>query len=243
MNIVVCDDNKIFADTLVKKISMLIPRSSNFGNIDFDCRYIYPADKLLKYAEDNRIDILFLDITMPEINGLEVARRFYEEYPDTLIIFVTSYENYVFHSLKFNPFRFIRKNALDEELEEAVISALSKLLSADEYLTITNRSDCARINIKRILYMEKEKDSNYINIVTIDDTYRYRANINELTEQFKESMFIKINAGTIVNLRHITAIQQGVVLLSDNKKLMCAKKYMRDIKEKYIEYLRGKDIG
>lgn len=240
MNIVVCDDNKIFADTLVKKISMLIPRSSNFGNIDFDCRYIYPADKLLKYAEDNRIDILFLDITMPEINGLEVARRFYEEYPDTLIIFVTSYENYVFHSLKFNPFRFIRKNALEEELEEAVISALGKLLSADEYLTITNRNDCTNINIQRVLYMEKEKDSNYITIVTVDDRYRYRANINELHDQFKGHMFVKINSGTLVNLRHISAVQEGEILMSDNQRLLAAKKYIRDIKERYIEFMRGK---
>lgn len=240
MNIVVCDDNKIFADTLVKKISMLIPRSSNFGNIDFDCSYIYPADKLLKYAEDNRIDILFLDITMPGTDGLEVARQFYEEYPETLIIFVTSYENYVFHSLKFNPFRFIRKSALPEELDEAVISALGKLLSAEEYLTITNRNDCTKINLQRILYMEKEKDSNYISVVTVDDIYRYRANINELTEQFKDRMFVKINAGTIVNLRHITAFQEGVVLTSDNRKLTAAKKYTRNIKERYIEFMRGK---
>ncbi len=240
MNIVVCDDNKIFAQALVKKISMLIPRSSNFGNVDFDCSYIYPAERLLKYAEDKRIDILFLDITMPEIDGLEVARRFYEDYPETLIIFVTSYENYVFHSLKFNPFRFIRKDALKEEFEEAVISALDKILSADEYLTITNRNDCTRINIQRILYMEKEKDSNYINIVTVDDVYRHRANINELSEQFKGRMFVKINAGTLVNLRHITAVQEGVVLMSDNQKLQSAKKYTRNIKERYIEFMRGK---
>ncbi|MBQ4561228.1 MAG: response regulator transcription factor [Clostridia bacterium] len=239
MNIVVCDDNKTFAETLVKKINILIPRSSNFGNIDFDCSYIYPAEKLLKYAENKRIDILFLDITMPDINGLEVAQRFYEDHSDTLIIFVTSYENYVFHSLKFNPFRFIRKNALKEELEEAVISALGKLLSADEYLTITNRNDCTRINIQRILYMEKEKDSNYINIVTVDDTYRHRANINELSEQFKGHMFVKINAGTIVNLRHISAVQEGELLMSDNQRLLAAKKYIRDIKERYIEFMRG----
>lgn len=240
MNIVVCDDNKIFAETLVKKINMLIPRSSNFGNVDFDCSYIYPADRLLKYAEDKRIDILFLDITMPEIDGLEVARHFYEDYPETLIIFVTSYENYVFHSLKFNPFRFIRKDSLKEEFEEAVISALGKLLSADEYLTITNRNDCTKINIQRILYMEKEKDSNYINIVTVDDRYRYRANINELSEQFKGRMFVKINAGTLVNLRHISAVQEGVVLMSDNQKLLSAKKYIRNIKERYIEFMRGR---
>ena len=97
------------------------------------------------------------------------------------------------------------------------------------------------INMKEALeYMEKEKDSNYISVVTVDDRYRYRANINELSEQFKGHMFVKINSGTLVNLRHITAVQEGEILMSNNQRLLAAKKYIRDIKERYIEFMRGK---
>ena len=125
MKIIVCDDDRNFANKIIKETKNIIAKNNDYCDLNIDFEYIYPAKDLMSYAGNNHIDILFLDIKMPNIDGLMVAEKFYELYPNTIIIFVSNFDNYVFYSIRFNPFRFIRKSNLNNELGEAVTSAIS----------------------------------------------------------------------------------------------------------------------
>ena len=157
MKIIVCDDNKNYANSLMDNIANIISKSTLFENIPFDCKYIYPAKLLFEYAKKHPIDILFLDISMPGTDGLDIAETFHDYYPSTKLLFITNYEQYVFYSFRFSPFRYIRKNNLNNELEEALLSATNDIYNNNDFITITNRDQCIQISLSNIMYFEKEK--------------------------------------------------------------------------------------
>lgn len=244
MKIIICDDNKEFSRMLSDKITEILRSDERYEGFDVECNCLYPADKVIEYAKNEHIDILFLDINMPGTNGLETAEKFFNEHKDTYIIFVSDLENYVFYAIRFNPFRFIRKPNLDNELTEALTSALDEILISDRQIEVCNRDECVSVNISRIIYIEKEKRGNYLDINTIDGHYRYRCNIAQIYEELKDAYFVKINSGTIVNMKHIMTIQQdGLLLMSGNNMLTVSKKYLSDLTSSYIKYMRNKKGG
>lgn len=243
MNIVICDDEKAFADKLKKDIHKYISQNELYCNMNINCICLYSPDALMAYAEHVKTDILFLDISMPGTDGIKIAESFYDFHPETLIIFTTNYEEYVFLALRFNPFRYLRKSTLDNELEEALTSALKNLLISDKYLTVNNRSNCTQISVHRIIYIEKEKSTNYLNIVCKDEKYRDRRGINELTANLDPSLFIRINIGTVINIKHIISIKEDRVILSNNAALPISKKYCANLKAKYITFMREREKG
>ena len=65
-------------------------------------------------------DIVFLDIDMPEMNGFDIAKILNNIRPDITIIFVSSFDNFVFESFEYHPFRFVRKSNLKEDIDSAL---------------------------------------------------------------------------------------------------------------------------
>ncbi|MBQ3183755.1 MAG: response regulator transcription factor [Clostridia bacterium] len=244
MKIIICDDNQEFSAMLSDEVKKILHSNERYSMLDIECRCIYPASKVIEYADTEHIDILFLDINMPDTNGFETAERFYNEHKDTYIIFVSDIENYVFYAIRFNPFRFIRKPNLSNELTEALTSALDEILISDRQIEVCNRDECVSLNISRIVYIEKEKRGNYLNIRSIDGNYRHRCNLVHIAEELSDAYFVKINSGTIINMKHIMTIrQEGTVLMSDNSVLTVSRKYLPELTSSYIKYMRNKKGG
>ena len=244
MKIIICDDNKEFSSMLYDDVEKIIRSDRRYEALDIECRCIYPASRVIECADTEHVDILFLDINMPGIDGLETAERFYNEHKDTYIIFVSDFENYVFYAIRFNPFRFIRKPNLKNELTEALTAALDEILLSDRQIEVSNRDECVSLNINRIVYIEKEKRGNYLNIISIDGSYRRRCNLAQISEELADAYFVKINSGTIINMKHIMTIRQdGIVLMSDNSMLAVSKRYLSDLTSRYIKYMRNKKNG
>lgn len=238
MNIVICDDEKAFADKLETDIRRMISANDRFCGLNLSCKYIYPPKALLDYSENEIIDILFLDINMPGIDGLKIAECFFDIHPETLIIFVTNYDEYVFRSLRFNPHRYLRKNRIDDELGEALFSALSLLMGTTSHLAVSDRNGISRVALQRIIYIEKEKATNYIKIVCRNEEYRDRRGIKELISTLDPSVFVRINVGTVVNVKHILSVKEDTVMLYGNHRLPVSKKYLPGLKKAFLEYMR-----
>ena len=108
INIVVCDDDQDFLDNIQKELFHL----ANTLNIAIETYLYTDGNKVvdLIYNDKEDFDILFLDIDMPDISGLEVAKKLREKGSDIILIFISAHEQYVFDSIEYNPFRYIRKN-------------------------------------------------------------------------------------------------------------------------------------
>lgn len=166
-----CDDEAKILEDLSVKIK------SEFENLS--CKIdLYTTEnsiELLEYLKNYPVDILFLDIDMPTISGMEIAQTLLNSEIKTLLVFVTGQDALVYKSFKYHPFGFIRKTYFDEEISGVVKSLVEEMQkSSDTFLFKTN-DGFNRIKLRDILYFESE--SNYINLHTKESVYKFRSNM------------------------------------------------------------------
>ena len=103
MRIAICDDNVKIHSRLEEEVQKIADEMK--VNMEVTC--FSDGESLLDVIKENEneFDILLLDVDMPEVSGLEVAKILREMESNVMIIFVSAYENYVFDSIKYGPFR------------------------------------------------------------------------------------------------------------------------------------------
>lgn len=237
IEIMICDDDYNFIKQTEEVLYDCI-NCSPFADLNYTIRVTTSSYELMKIADSYSPDILILDIHMPEINGLEIAEKFHDNKVKTKIIFLTNYEQFVFYSLRFSPFRFIRKTAMSKELPEAIESALKSILGSVKNLTIKRYSDYQVIPLNTIKYIEKAKYKNSVNIVCCNETVEYRETISVLDKKLEGNGFVKINSGTLVNLRYIKKIEGQDVILTDYNILRISQSNIEIIKKEFAKYIR-----
>lgn len=237
MRIAVCDDNSEFGKELSKYIENLVITSGYYDD-SLKVEYIQSSKSLISHLSDYGVDILFLDIAMPEIDGFDIAAYINDNNLQTCIIFVSSFENNVFYSLRYKPFRFIRKDKYKEEIGEALMSAYKELTAKNRYIMITRHSDVIPVRISRIIYAEKEKRSNYMAIRTADDIYRYRGTLSDFEALVRESDFVKASQNAYINMEQIINIKDNTVFLKGGHEYYISPKYKAAVLQKFFEFMR-----
>lgn len=142
---------------------------------------------------DKEFELYFLDIDMPEIDGITYARRIKDNYPLAKIIFISYRSDLVFDAIKVFPFSFIRKEKMIEELP-MVIDKICEL-EKDKMLEINEKFS---LPIDNIIYIEKRGSYSYI--YTDSNEYKLRKSLSSIFD-FMNSYFVYINKGTIVNTK------------------------------------------
>lgn len=104
MNIIICDDNPLICDEIHSLVSDFFT-NYNYTSPVF---HIYNDGQAL-LSSDIKPDIVFLDIQMPELNGITVGNALHSKYPDTIIIVITSFIDYLDDAMRFKVFRYITK--------------------------------------------------------------------------------------------------------------------------------------
>ena len=174
IKIVVCDDEKKILNTLSEKISQ------TFLNKDMEIRIFETTSptKALEYIKSNVVDVVFLDIDMPILSGMDIAESLLNEEYKGLLIFVTSHDSLVYSSFKYHPFGFIRKSYFDDEIEEVISRIIDEMSHRDCIFTYKTNDGIYRVNISEILYFESE--SNYLLIHLIDKVHKFRGTMSQL---------------------------------------------------------------
>ena len=108
IQIVICDDEQ----KMISNISEVVKDTVSL--CDISC--FSSGKDLVESLENERYDLLLLDIDMPGITGLDIAKSIANSDPKPLIIFVTGHDELVYHSLQFHPFGFVRKSYMDREI-------------------------------------------------------------------------------------------------------------------------------
>ena len=109
LQIAICDDNRADGQMMKALLSESLQIMGEPG-----CCHIFQNGKALEYeVEDGQdFDLLFLDIELGDEDGFLLAKRLQSSLPASLLIFVSSYEKYVYDSFKLQPFRFLPKRCL-----------------------------------------------------------------------------------------------------------------------------------
>ncbi len=215
--IAICDDEPLHID---KIRSILLDEETD--------NYTKPANLLNAITAGKRYDVLFLDIMMPEIDGISLARELRELDEDMLIVFITSKIEFMQTGYEVKAFRYLLKDQIDTGLPKIWKDIEKELLDrADTYFTYEFERKTYRYPCRDILYLE----SNLRRIIlhTNRDTATLYGKLDDLA--IKYPMFVRIHKSFLVNRRHIRSISAGMVVLSNGDVLPISRKYADSLEE------------
>ena len=237
INILICDDDKDF----IKKTSSLVDSllcSSPYIDLDYKIHSTDDPLSLKALAKNTPPDILILDIHMPKADGFEIAEEFFTNQVKTKIIFLSSYDELVFYSLRFSPFRFIRKATMDKELPEALYSAVKLIQNDNTNLVVRHYTDIQYVPLNSIKYIEKIKNKNAVSLICHSGTLSHRETIQTLARLLEPQGFVRINSGTLVNLKYVKRISGGDLYIGDEI-LKISESNVEKVKLALAQYMRA----
>lgn len=233
VQVAVCDDEMIFLEYFVGQISTQFMKE----NMEVYIKSYTDGTKLLKENGEIPFDVLFLDIEMPNINGIEVAQTIRAVNPFINIIFVTNRDDLVFQSIHYKPFRFLRKSRLEEELSEAIQAVTKKIRSENQYYTIRFNNSFKQIRITDIYYVESYKHDIFIH--TKDEKHRIRNKMENMEKELEVFGFIRVHSGFLVNYRYIHSIDKTKIVLANKEMIPVSRHRLENVKQKLQLYARG----
>ena len=225
MDIAVVDDEK----TIREHISALVEEQQP-GN----CIVAYATGEEL-LASGKRFDIVFLDIQMEGMNGIEAARNLREQQGDTVLIFITGIKEYVFDALDLYAFQYLLKPIDEDKFAEVLQRAVREVGRKKERRVLFIKSRNLTLDQSEILYIESR--AKKVEIHTVRQTIEIYAAMNELEGQLGEE-FYRCHRAYIVNLDCITEYDSESITLTTGDRVFLTKKKYGEFVKAYMWHLQ-----
>lgn len=231
IGIAVCDDDKKFSE----RMKLLIEQYFTEQSAEINAAVFNSGADFL--SDNTDYNAVFLDIDMPDMGGFEIAEQLSE---DTLIIFVTTHDELVYSSLKFRPFRFIRKTYLEEELPEAleeINKEIAKRGASSKFVLQTKNGE-ALLNVSNIKYIEIYTHSIWVYTVSGEILECY-GSLAAMEKQLNEFDFVRTHKSYLVNCRYIFSIEKNRIILDDKTEIPLSRYKVDAVKSKFKNHLRS----
>ena len=215
--IAICDDEQLH----IEKIrSILCDEETD--------TYTHPKALLDAILSGSRYDVLFLDILMPELDGISLARELRGLDEDMILVFITSEIRFIQTGYEVRAFRYLLKEQLDTGLPKIWQDIKKELLDRqDAYFTYEFERKTYRYPCRDILYLE----SNLRRIIlhTAGKTAYLYGKLDDIAEKYPG--FIRIHKSYLVNRKYIRTISAGTVVLANGGILPVSRKYAASLEE------------
>jgi len=189
--------------------------------------------KAIGFLNSEKIDLIFLDINMPDISGIQLLQTLS---PRPLIIFTTAYSQYAVESYELNALDYLLKPVTFERFLMAINKAAAAFSSKntagpDEEAAIFVKSgpQTYQVKLKDILYLQKE--GNYINLHLNDQVILIRESMGDVFDLVPETDFIRVHKSYVVAIRHIEMIEVHQVTVN-KKKIPVGSTYRDSLRER-----------
>ncbi|WP_339836981.1 LytTR family DNA-binding domain-containing protein [uncultured Maribacter sp.] len=203
INCIVVDDEELARALLISYIEKL-----DFLNLVGEAENPLVALQLMKEYD---VDVLFLDIQMPEIKGTDFAKMVDS---NTKIIFTTAYSQYALEGYELNAVDYLLKPITFERFVTAVNKVKSnKTLEKSNAITIKSGYDLHKVKYEDILYVVS--DSEYVTFHLSDKKIISNQRLKVLEQELPSSMFMRVHRSYIINKSSVTGLKGRDLLLSD----------------------------
>ncbi|MGL5437292.1 MAG: LytR/AlgR family response regulator transcription factor [Lachnospiraceae bacterium] len=231
MKIGICDDSP--RDKALLKTALL----SVICNYDtLEC--FEHGAALLESHEAKPFDILFLDIGMPNLNGIDVAKEVRSTSQLTHIIFVTQYRDYAAESYAVKAFSYLNKPVERNQLQEVFRQARNSRLEDGKCLGFIIDYDMVYVRTSAIIYAETLR--NKIRVHTYDKVFDTRMTMRELSRQLDGYGFYRLHTSYLINLNCVRSIQHKTVTLESGVEIPVGKTIrVNEIKSSILSWRRG----
>ena len=230
MRIAICDDEKCIRELIGNKVKEQYP--------DSEIVFYQSGEEML--LSDKHVDILFLDIQMSGIDGMETARELRKKDKKIIIIFVTAMEEYVFQAFDVGAFHYIVKPIDDAKFKDVLHRAVGEWTSKkavkkepeEKYLMINNGGVHIKVTIDDIVYAEVF--NRKVVIHKLNETIEYYGKMADL-EALAGDSFYRPHRAYLINFKYVEKYDATTIYLEKGTALMAKQKYPEFVK-KYMKY-------
>ena len=231
MKIAICDDEINFQKELQKELEKY------YGVLEVEIEVFNSGNDFLERFDNNPMDfqIIFMDIEMPGLNGLDVSKRIREVNQSVPIIFLTSHTELAMDGYEVEAFRFLDKPLRMEKLADT-LSAFDKLRLLDSKIELQDGERILLVEWKEIQYVQSE--NVYINVYLENDRYLIRKKLSEMEEQMPKQIFYKPHRSYLVNLRFMKSFDGKKILMNNGVEIPLSRGKQNELKTALMNYLR-----
>ena len=238
LRIGVCDDESVFRQQIVDCLNQCVEEKirpeteiQTFGN----------GKDLIKAAGKKRFDIVFLDVEMEEMDGLQAAAVLRRQDQKTIIVYISSYPEYALDAFKVKAFRFLKKPVESEgfkKLWRVVLEEYQELYHQFAFMVSGIPNSC---EIQEIFYIEA--DGNYIRIHTEETVvFNVMMRMKEAEEKLKAVGFVRVHHRFLVNLRKIKTFERYTLTLKNGENLNISRRKWDEFMEAKMALLRSEAL-
>ncbi len=204
MRFAVCDDEEKFrvqARDMIDKLA---------GSLDVIVDVYEDGRALLDAFDKNPYDVLFLDIEMPAMDGITLARKLRERSDNIYIVFLTGHVEYALEGYEVNALRYLTKPVQEDKLREVIRFVMDKNTSKRQVM-IKEDGEEMLLNVADIIYLEAQ--NQYVMIYTTEGEHLIRYNISDFEEKLKNDGFFRCHRGYLISLAKVKKLVKSDVLM------------------------------
>lgn len=242
LQIAICDDEQYYR----KKIQTLLTQYFYHKDLEYSIQS-YPSGEVFLSQRENSVkyDIVFMDISMKELDGIQTASQIRAFHSDTQLVFVTAFIDYALEGYKFNAVRYIMKDTLDTAIPECMDAILHKMRLAQ--VTFSFIDGDATLYTDNILYIESQKHKSYfyymqpglVNSVTARTgvvTYQIYEKLDLIEQKLSEHGFLRIHKSYLVNIKHIRRLNNYTAFLDTGEELPVPRVRYQSVRELFVAH-------
>lgn len=230
ISIAICDDSVNMLTSLDEGIKDYASRNEKEIRT-----FLYHDGPDLLNEYTGKFDLIFLDIKMPKMNGVDVAKKIREKDSKVMIIFLTSLMQYALEGYKVNATNYIIKPISSKRLEMELDRCMKVISQKEEpYICFHNDNGNYRILLKEIIYIETYNRNLLIH--TNEKNIICYWKMKELESKIGSYGFARNHSSYIINLFYVENIEKNDIKLSTGERLPISKTKKKEFMEKLAEY-------
>ena len=226
--IALCDDNQ----TAVRQLEELVQEYLEKKKIEAILLSFFNAEELLNYTEE--VDVLFLDIDMPEKDGIQVGWELRKRGSQCKIIMATGREDRFKETYRFSPFRFATKPFMKDEIEEYLEEVMKTFIGRNKMQFYKARVPY-QIEERQIQYIRAYDGYVEAKIKGRDALMRKETSLGKLEEEVDVCLFYRVNREYMVNMYYIENYKSGIVYVCDLQ-IKVSRRNKKDFEKKFQEF-------
>lgn len=188
------------------------------------------------YSTD--FDIVFLDIQMPGLNGMETAREVRRMDSSVIIIFVTNLAQFAISGYEVEALDFILKPVNRYAFALTIRRAIARMTkNVEDYITVKTDGASRAVRISSIRYVEVM--GHYVIFHTVEGNYTEYVTLKEVFGRIQRNVFVLCNRSYLINLQHVSAIDGNDVIIG-NEKIPISRPRRKEFLSALSDYMGGK---
>jgi len=227
LRIAICEDTPTEAQTLISFIEQ--------SGIESEITHFLTGEALLDIFEKGLYDLIFLDVYMERINGIETAEGIREKDAQVVIVFTTTSDDFTREGYRLNAYKYMLKPIEASDVVEALeLATLKRDKAQGAVLSIVVDGKPVTILLSDIIYVESNNRRSVV--YTEDGEYATLTTIDALEKMLPAPRFLRSHRAYVVNLDHVQDIDEDFLMDNGNRAYIRVKDF-RKIKHAYDDYL------